>query len=247
MFSTSFQDFIRQKNYPDFNLKAVFFDMDGVLIDSMEQHAIAWQRTFQEYNIPFPLEEVYMNEGRPADETINEAYLRAFGKDSTQQERELMYKIKSNHLLSLDPITPMPQAFELLQKVKEQGLAIYLVTGSAQPLVINNLFTFFPGIFKEENMLTALNVERGKPYPDPYLAAIKRSGLNPWEAVVIENAPLGVESAIAAGLFTIAINTGPLDPKILRDRGAQMVLFDGMSELYEKWDDIYHSAIKTNL
>lgn len=247
MFSTSFQDFIKQKNYPDFNLKAVFFDMDGVLIDSMQQHALSWKKAFEKYNISFSLEEAYMNEGRPGHETIDEAYVKVYGRNSTEQEREILYKMKSEYLLGLDPIKPMPQAFELLQKVKEQGLAIYLVTGSGQPAIINNLYTFFPCIFKEKNMLTALNVKRGKPYPDPYLEAIKRSGVNPWEAIVIENAPLGVESAVAAGLFTIAINTGPLDPKILRDRGAQMVLFDGMSELYEKWDDIYHSAIKTNL
>lgn len=247
MFTTSFQDFIKQKNYPEFNLKAVFFDMDGVLIDSMDQHAIAWKKTFDEYNIPFTIEEVYMNEGRPGFNTIDQAYFRAFGKETTAEERETMYAVKSAHLDRLDPITAMPKAYDVLQKVKNQNLEIYLVTGSAQPSVINNLHTFFPGIFREENMLTALNVKKGKPSPEPYLQALKRSGVNPWEAIVIENAPLGVESSVAAGIFTIAVNTGPLDPKILRDKGAQMVLFDGVTELNDKWDDIYQSTIKMNL
>lgn len=246
MYSISFQDFIRQKNYPDFNLKAVFFDMDGVLINSMEQHAFSWKQTFDEFGISFTIEEGYMNEGRPGHQTIDEAYFKTFGRRTTEEERQAIYQVKSNNLKQLDPITAMPEAHELLKKVQKQGLAIYLVTGSAQPAVINNVHVFFPNIFKEENMLTALNVERGKPYPDPYLEAIKRSEVNPWEAIVIENAPLGVESSVAAGLYTIAVNTGPLDPKILHDKGAQMVLFDGMTELNDKWDDIYQSAVRTN-
>lgn len=244
MFSNSFQDFIKQKDYPEFNLKAVFFDMDGVLIDSMDQHATAWKKTFEEYSIPFTMEEVYMNEGRPGHETIDNAYFRTFGKNSTQEERDEMYRVKSAHLERLDPITAMPQAYEVLKKIQEQGLMIYLVTGSGQPSIINSVHEFFPGIFKPENMLTALNVKKGKPSPEPYLEAIRRSGVNPWEAIVVENAPLGVESSIAAGIFTIAVNTGPLDPKNLRDKGAQMVFFDGVAELNEKWEDIYQSSIK---
>jgi beta-phosphoglucomutase-like phosphatase (HAD superfamily) len=64
---------------------------------------------------------------------------------------------------------------------------------------------------------------------------LAKANVQPWEAVVVENAPMGVESSIAAGIFTIAVNTGPLDPKILEEKGANVVL-SGMKELYEKWD-----------
>jgi beta-phosphoglucomutase-like phosphatase (HAD superfamily) len=67
------------------------------------------------------------------------------------------------------------------------------------------------------------------------LQALKKSGLTPAEVMVVENAPLGVESAKAAGLFVIAVNTGPLDEKVLWDSGADIVL-SSMQELYEKWD-----------
>ena len=55
---------------------------------------------------------------------------------------------------------------------------------------------------------------------------------------VITNAPLGVESATTAGIFTIGVNTGPLDPKILSDSGANLVL-NSMEELYEKWEKLF--------
>jgi beta-phosphoglucomutase-like phosphatase (HAD superfamily) len=53
--------------------------------------------------------------------------------------------------------------------------------------------------------------------------------------VVVENAPLGVESATAAGIYTIAVNTGPLDDKVLTDSGAALV-FDSMKDLFDNWE-----------
>ena len=85
-------------------------------------------------------------------------------------------------------------------------------------------------------MVTAFDVKQGKPHPEPYLTALEKSGLKANQVVVIENAPLGIESAVAAGLFTIAINTGPLNPQVLTDSGANIV-FDGMKELYLQWNN----------
>jgi len=75
--------------------------------------------------------------------------------------------------------------------------------------------------------------------------ALKKSGLKPWEVVVIENAPLGVESSSKAGLFTIAVNTGPLDPTVLSDSGANIV-FDSMKELYDSWESFRKNWLVTN-
>jgi len=80
-------------------------------------------------------------------------------------------------------------------------------------------------------MVTAFDVENGKPDPEPFLMGLKKGGnLKPNQAIVIENAPLGIEAAVAAGIFTIAVNTGPLPDKILKDAGASLV-FDSMITL----------------
>jgi beta-phosphoglucomutase-like phosphatase (HAD superfamily) len=68
--------------------------------------------------------------------------------------------------------------------------------------------------------------------------ALKKGGLKPFEAIVIENAPLGVEAAHTAGLFTIAANTGPLPDSILLDAGADFLL-PSITALCNEWEDIY--------
>ena len=86
-------------------------------------------------------------------------------------------------------------------------------------------------------MVTAFDVKHGKPHPEPYLKALEKSKLKPWQVMVIENAPLGIESSTTAGLLTIGVNTGPLKSEVLSESGASMV-FAGMKELFEKWEEI---------
>ena len=63
---------------------------------------------------------------------------------------------------------------------------------------------------------------------------LKKAGVEASEAIVVENAPIGVQAAKAAGIYTIAVNTGPLDAKVLLDAGAD-VLFPSMQALCEAW------------
>ena len=84
-------------------------------------------------------------------------------------------------------------------------------------------------------MVTAFDVKYGKPNPEPYLIGLKKAGIEPNEAVVVENAPLGVKAGVAAGVFTIAVNTGPLPESALLDEGANL-LFGSMQELSDKWE-----------
>ena len=79
-------------------------------------------------------------------------------------------------------------------------------------------------------MVTAYDVKYGKPHPEPYLMGLQKAGVAANEAIVIENAPMGVEAGVAAGIFTIAVNTGPLPDQVLVDRGANL-LFPNMETL----------------
>ena len=86
-------------------------------------------------------------------------------------------------------------------------------------------------------MVTAFDVKYGKPNPEPYLMALQKGELKPNEAIVIENAPLGVQAGAAAGIFTIAVNTGPIDGKVLLDAGAD-ILFSSMQEFCDNWENL---------
>lgn len=96
----------------------------------------------------------------------------------------------------------MPGADVLLEKIIAEGLRPVLVTGSGQKSLLESLNKDYPGVFAPEYMVTAFDVKYGKPHPEPYLIGMKKSHAKPWEAIVVENAPLGVEAGVASGAFT---------------------------------------------
>ena len=99
-----------------------------------------------------------------------------------------------------------------------------MLGGDGQRSLLDNLENTFPGIFT--GFITAFDVTRGKPDPEPYLKAWERSGFRKDECMVVENAPLGVRSGKAAGLFVAAVNTGPLPDSDLAAEGADRIFPD---------------------
>lgn len=241
---TTFKEYLNKHNYKKFNLKAALFDMDGVLYDSMKWHAKSWKETMDEFGIPSSPEEFYLYEGMVGSKTINDLINREKGRDATQEEIETIYKRKTELFTEYNDGSLIPYAFDFVKKVYGERLTCVVVTGSGQPTLINKLEHNFPGLFKKELMVTAFDVKHGKPHPEPYLMGLQKAGnLSPNEAIVIENAPRGVEAAVAAGIFTIAINTGPMSDKELADAGANIVL-PSMKALYDSWDQLYNTMRK---
>lgn len=231
------------------DLKAFLFDMDGVLYDSMRNHAEAWVRAMKQCNLTMTTEEVYMNEGRTGEGTIDIFTQREWGRAATQDEIEHIYKVKADIFNTLPPTVEMPGAKEVLDRVMELGLMHVLVTGSGQKSLLDKLNHSYPGIFTPELMVTAFDVKYGKPNPEPYIKGLEkvRNSLasskyqktpeqtEDLESVrnrcmVVENAPLGIQAAKGAGIYTIAVNTGPLPDKVLWDAGADIV-FPSMKAL----------------
>ena len=206
--------------------KAILFDMDGVLFDSMPNHAYAWSHAMTQFGLEMTAEEAYLNEGRTGSGTINILAQRFWGRDATEEEKQRIYRAKSEVFNRLPEAKPMPGALEALTAVREKGLSIVLVTGSAQASLLERLETHVPGFFREELMVTGFDVKHGKPHPEPYLMGLEKANCPASQAIVVENAPLGVEAGHAAGIFTLAANTGPLPDQILRDAGADLVLPD---------------------
>lgn len=245
MYRKQITDYITKHNLSNFKVKAVLFDMDGVLFDSMPYHVKAWQKVMKNHNLEMSTEEVYMNEGRTGKGTINLISQQEFGRDATDKEVAEIYEEKTKEFNSFPEAERMKGAYSLLLKVKSLGLTPMVVTGSGQKSLLDKLEKSFPNTFKEEYMVTAYDVQHGKPDPEPYLMALKKGGFERHEAIVIENAPLGVESAVNAGIFTIAVNTGPLDNSILENAGANLV-FSSMASLAENWDLLLNDILYCN-
>lgn len=237
-YKESIEKYEQLQGHKALQLRAVLFDMDGVLFDSMPFHADAWSQVMTEAGFNFSREDVYMNEGRTGADTINTASIAQFGHPSTPEQIEALCKAKCDIFATYPPTPRMPGALELIEKVKACGLTPMIVTGSGTPTLLDRIQSNFPSLFDENHIVTSFNVKRGKPYPDPYLLALEKGGFAPNEAIVVENAPLGVTAGVAAGLFTIAANTGPLKDSVLSDAGASLV-FPSIQALCDEWDNLY--------
>lgn len=220
-----------------FNSKrAYFFDMDGVLFNSMPHHAIAWEEVMKEHDLPFTAYDCYLNEGRTGESVIREAMWKARNRDATPDEIKQIYTEKSERFNLLaqqaDGTVVIDGVAEVLRYVQSTGSQIWVVTGSGMRSLLDNLNNALPPVFQRDRMITAFDVTHGKPDPEPYLKAWERSGLPKEQCFVIENAPLGVRSGKAAGLTVYAVNTGILTREDLLQAGADQV-FDSMTELLE--------------
>ena len=220
------QQYLEKHGFEQFCPKAVLFDMDGVIYDSMKNHAVAWHEAMDSYGLTMAYSDAYEYEGMRGVETIKLLTQQQWGKAVSDEKAKEMYQHKSRlfaeHCLQT-PAGIMPGIKELMQQIKDCGMKICVVTGSGQHTLLDKLLGDFPGLLSKELMVTAFDVTHGKPDPEPYIIGTRKCGIEPWEAIVVENAPLGVRAAHAAHCFTIAVNTGPLPDETLLREGADLI------------------------
>lgn len=210
--------------------RAVLFDMDGVILDSMAIHARCWRESMAKFGISMPEEETYRYEGMRGLEICKMKALEQFGRSITDAEAEEMYAEKSRLVDAAGKPPAMDGVASVLRLMKDAGMTIVVVTGSGHRSLLDDLERRFPGLIDSKMMVTSFDVKHGKPHPEPYLKGMEKAGASADETIVVENAPLGVRSAKAAGAFVIAVNTGPLPSEALTREGADMV-FGNMKEL----------------
>ena len=232
----SIRQYLERHGFGHFSPKAVLFDMDGVLYDSMPHHAIAWQESMKRFGIDMTEADAYATEGARGIDTIRQIATRQ-GKEVSLEEAQRMYDEKSRIFHEMPDAPIFDGVFDMMEKIKRAGMTVNVVTGSGQRPLIRRLLNDFGRYLDENHITTAYDVKRGKPYPDPYLMGLQKAGnLKPFEGIVVENAPLGVRSGVSAGTFTVAINSGPLPDKALLDEGAD-VLYDKMTQFRNEWDN----------
>jgi kojibiose phosphorylase len=189
------------------DIQGFIFDLDGVLTDTAEFHYRAWQKLADEEHLPF-------------DRQANEA-LRGVARRtslmlivgdrpfSETQIQEMMERKNRYYVASIQTITPqnlLPGAIALLDELRQAGMKIAIGSASKNAkTVIEKL-----GLGKYvDTIADGYSVDRPKPAPDIFLYAATQLGLAPAHCVVVEDAPVGVAAAIAAGMGSIGI--GPLD------------------------------------
>ena len=183
------------------SVQAVIWDLDGVIIDSAEEHRQAWKRLAQEDGLPFSDADFWATFGKRDDDIITILW----GQQSPEHVRELADR-KEAYFRDLIRKTaaPLPGAVELLRGLHAAGFLQALA--SSAPVANIQLISEVLGLGQ---YLTALvsgeTVARGKPAPDIFLKAAEELGVSPARCVVIEDAVAGVQAAHAAGMRCIAV------------------------------------------
>lgn len=201
--------------------KAVLFDMDGILYDSMPLHCRAWKAMCDEYGIEATNDEFFAYEGRTGASTIDILIRRQWGRPSTEDEARNMYAVKSRNFKTYNEPPMMGGAARAAAIASQRAISV-LVTGSGQKSILDRLERDYPGVFPPERRVTAADTVHGKPHPEPFFKGMQRACAEPECCIAIDNAPLGVESASRAGAFTIGVRTGPLEPGSLSAAGADI-------------------------
>lgn len=236
MYQEQISEYLKKHGFGQFTPKAVLFDMDGVLYNSMPNHAHSWHVSMKKFGIEMAPEEAYTYEGMRGVETIKLLARKQWGRELSDAEAEEMYEAKSAEFSKCPHPQKMDGVEELMHKVKDSGLQIVVVTGSGQRSLLGKLEQAFPGLVQADKIVTSFDVKQGKPKPDPYIMGMHKAGIEPWEGIVVENAPLGVRAGVAANIFTVGVNTGPLPDKALADEGANLV-FHGMPAFRDAWEE----------
>ena len=237
-YKTIIDKYLNKHGFETFTPKAVLFDMDGVLYNSMPNHAVAWQKSMKQFGIHMTVADAYATEGARGIDTIRKMVKKQKGVSVSLEEAQKMYDVKTRLFHEMKKAEVFDGVIPFMEKIQGKGMTIGVVTGSGQKPLINRLLHDFGAFLDESRIVTAYDIEKGKPAPDPYLMGLQRCGnLQPWQGIVVENAPLGVRAGVAARCFTIAVNSGPLSDDILIQAGADLI-FHRMTELVDVFDRI---------
>lgn len=197
-------------------ISTFIFDMDGVLTDTMPYHFRAWKTVFAKEGIRAGHEDIYKREGQKGIDSVREIFAEKGIKCSENKAKKLLSK-KEKLFKRIFKRKFIAGSRGFIKKFHGRGFQLALVTGTsrheARKLVPEELWRRF------DATICGSDVQNGKPHPEPYLKAMAKLKVSPEQAVVFENAPFGICSAKAAGLFCLALETS-LPSSYLKDADA---------------------------
>ena len=182
----------------------MLFDLDGVLVDSTPAVARVWAGWAGEHGFD-PDEVVKKAHGRPSITTIRELLPHA---DQEAENRE----VERREITDVEGVVPLPGALELLRALPLERWAI--VTSCTRQLAGVRIAA--AGLPQPKHLVTATDVHRGKPDPEPYLKGAQFLGVPAVNCLVIEDAPAGIRAGKAAGARVVALRTTASDPELLQ-------------------------------
>lgn len=212
-------------------MSLAILDVDGTLVDTNYQHALAWYRAFRAHDIVLPIWRIHRHVGMGGDqlvEALTDAETeQALGNQIREAEREFYTEM-------IDEVEPMRDSREIIRALRERGHTV-LLASSAKADEIEHYIDLLDARELADGWTSSADVDATKPEPDLVNAALQKAGEPADQAVMIGDTPWDVEAARRAGVRTIAVMTGGFSEDELRQAGAADV-YESVSELRDALD-----------
>ena len=213
-------------------IRAVFFDVDGTLVDSNDMHVLAWEEAFRSIGAQFDRATIHGQIGKGTDMLVPSLMPDA--------DAALIEKLGDAHAAVfkprlLDQVRPFPGAHDLLARVHAAGQTVVLASSASADEVDHYL-----DLLNARDLVQATtssgDVESTKPAPDIFAAALKKvAPLSAEEVLVVGDTPYDIQAAAKCGIATVALRSGKFPEETLRDAGA-IAIYDDVAALLAEYD-----------
>jgi HAD superfamily hydrolase (TIGR01549 family) len=215
-------------------IKAVIFDIDGTLVDSVDLHARAWQETFSHFGKDIPYERVRHQIGKGGDQLMPVF----FSKEELDEKGEEMEKYRGELYKRdyLPKVRAFPRVRDLFLRIKADGLRIALASSAKEDeLETYKKLARIEDLVEEET--SSDDADKSKPHPDIFEAVMESLGdIEPLEAIVVGDTPYDAEAAGKASLRTIGVLCGGFPEAELKEAGCVQIYKDP-ADLLARYND----------
>jgi HAD superfamily hydrolase (TIGR01509 family) len=212
-------------------MAVAILDIDGTLVDTNYQHAIAWYRAFRRHELTLPVWRIHRHIGMGGDQLVpalaGEDFESERGDDVREEEKALYSEL-------IGEVRPMREARELIEDLHTSGSTV-LLASSAKREEVEHYLDLLDARELADGWTSSADVESTKPEPDLVHTALAKVGAQASDAVMVGDSPYDVEAAKRAGVPTVAVLTGGFSEAELRDAGAREV-YESVAELREHLD-----------
>jgi HAD superfamily hydrolase (TIGR01549 family) len=210
--------------------QAAILDIDGTLVDTNYQHAIAWYRAFRQNGIVLPVWRIHRHIGMGGDQLVE-----ALTDERTEEEKgdDIRGAEKPLYMAMIEEVEPLAGARELMADLKEEGHPVVLAS-SAKKDEVEHYLDLLDARDLADAWTTSDDVEQTKPEPDLVQAALEKAGAS--QGVMVGDTPWDVKAAERAGIPAVAVLTGGFSEQEVRDAGA-VAVFESIDELREHLDE----------
>ncbi len=223
--------------------KAIIFDVDGTLVDSVDLHAQAWKKAFQEYGYDIPLEQLRNQIGKGSEYIIS-ALISS--EEYEKKEKNIAdYRKEYYQKELLSQVHPFEKVPELFKRLQGDGIKVVLASSARE-----GTLEYYQELLKIDNLIDGAtskdDVEKSKPEPDIFQAALnKLDGVTVEDAIVVGDSPYDAQAASKMNLRTIGVLSGGFPEKVLRDAGC-IAIYKDPADILDNYDEVVSILLEGN-